>query len=117
MNQNLATRLSVLKYFHAAGNRIHIHSFAEGLEIGLGTETIQGSKYIASRTPIGDSVELWLQPKKDLIAARPITELLFSTAPAWLSAYLTHTPNLFERHADRTPIKPPDGWLVLRLNE
>jgi hypothetical protein len=117
MNQKLATRLSVLKYFPAAGNRIHFHSFTDGLEIGLGTETLRSTNYLASRTPIGDSVELWLQPKKDLIAARPITELLFSTAPTWLSTYLSHNPNLIEPHAKKLTIQPNDGWLVLRLNE
>ena len=110
-------RLSVLKYFPAAGNRIHIHSFTDGVEIGLGTETLNRLSHVASRTPIGDSVELWLQPKKDLIAARPITELLISTAPAWLSAYLSHNPTLFEPHAKKITIQPHDGWLVLQLHE
>jgi len=117
MNQKLATRLSVLKYFPATGNRIHIRSFTDGLEIGLGTETLSRLSHVASRTPIGDSVELWLQPKNDLIAARPITELLFSTAPAWLSAYLSHNPTLFEPHAKKMTIQPHDGWLVLQLHE
>ncbi len=117
MNQKLATRLSILKYFPAAGNRIHFQSFADGLEIGLGTETFRSTNYLASRTPIGDSVELWLQPKKDLIAVGPITELLFSTAPAWLSTYLSHNPNLFEPHAKKLTIQPHDGWLVVRLHE
>ena len=117
MNQKLATRLSVLKYFPAAGNRIHFHSFTDGLEIGLGTETLRSANYLASRTPIGDSVELWLQPKRDVIAAGPITELLFSTAPAWLSTYFSHNPNLLEPHAKKITVQPHDGWLVLRLNE
>ncbi len=117
MNQKLASRLSVLKYFPAAGNRIHFHSFADGLEIGLGTATLRSTNYLESRTPIGESVELWLQPKRDLIAARPITELLFSTAPEWLSTYLSHNPNLLEPHAKHLTIQPHDGWLVLRLNE
>ncbi len=117
MNQKLATRLSVLKYFPTAGNRIHFHSFTEGLEIGLGIETLSSLGNVASRTPIGDSVELWLQPNKDLIAARPVAELLFSTAPAWLSTYLSHHPTLFEPHADKMKIEPPNGWLVFRLNE
>ena len=117
MNQKLAARLSVLKYFPAAGNRIHIHSFTDGIEIGLGTETVNRLSHVASRTPIGDSVELWLQPKKDLSAARPITELLFSTAPAWLSAYLSHNPTLFEPHAKKIAIQPHDGWLVIQLHD
>ncbi len=117
MNLKLASRLSVLKYFPAAGNRIHIHSFTDGVEIGLGNETLSSWNHVAPRTPIGDSVELWLQPKKELIAARPITELLFSTAPAWLSAYLSHNPTLFEPHAKKMTIQPRDGWLVLQLHE
>lgn len=117
MNQKLATRLSVLKYFPAAGNQIHFHSLTDGLEIGLGTETLSSLSNVASRTPIGDSVELWLQPNKDLIAARPIAELLFSTAPAWLSTYLSHNPTLFEPNADKMKIEPPNGWLVFRINE
>ncbi|HUP78726.1 MAG TPA: hypothetical protein VM260_09240, partial [Pirellula sp.] len=117
MNQKLATRLSVLKYFPTAGNRIHIHSFTDGVEIGLGTEPLGRRSHVASRTPIGDSVELWLQPKTDLIVAGPFTELLFSTAPAWLSAYLSHNPALFEPHAKKISIQPHDGWLVLQLHE
>ena len=120
MNQKLAARLSVLKYFPASGNRIHIRSFTDGVEIGLGTETHSGSNHVASRTPIGESVELWLQPKKDLIgliAARPFTEWLFSAAPKWLSTYLSHNPSLLKTHDKKMIVEPLDGWLVLRLNE
>ena len=117
MNQKLEKRLSLLKYYPAAGKRVHLRSFTDGVEIGLGTETLRSSNNVASRTLIGDSVELWLQPKKDLIAARPITELLFSTAPTWLLTYLSHNPLLLEPHDKKLIVEPRNGWLMLRLNE
>ena len=117
MNQKLATRLSVLKYFPASGNRLHIRSFVDGVEIGLGTESLIGSNYVATRSPIGDLVELWLQPKTDLIAARPIPELLFNTAPTWLLTYLSHHPTLLKPHDKKLIVESHSGWLVLRLNE
>ena len=117
MNQKLANRLSLLKYFPVVENRVHVRSFTGGVEIGLGTATENSANRVESRTPLGESVELWLRPQIDLIAERPIPELLFSSAPTWLTTFFSHNPTLLEPH-DRTVFaEVHNGWLVFRLKE
>ena len=117
MNQKLATSLSVLKHFPSAGNRLHIRSFPDGVEICLGTETSNSSNRVEPRTPIGDSIELWVQSKSDLIAEMPMAEFLLSTAPTWLATYLALNPTLLQPHDKKLILETHRGWLVLRLNE
>lgn len=117
MNQKLANRLSLLKYFPVVEDRVHIRSFSGGVEIGLGTVAENSANRVESRTPMGDSVELWLRPQIDLIAERPIPELLLSSGPTWLTTFFSHNPTLLEPHDKTVSAEADSGWLVFRLKE
>lgn len=117
MNQKLANRLSLLKYFPAVEHRVHVRSFTGGVEIGLGTAAENSANRVESRTPMGDSVELWFRPQIDLIPERPIPELLLSSAPTWLATFFSHNPTLLEPHDKKVFAEAHSGWLVFRLNE
>ena len=117
LNQSFAKRLSILKHFPSAGNKIHIRSHPDRVEICLGKALIRPSGGIGVRAPMGNAIELWLRIDPGLIAQTPIAAFLVSKAPNWLATYLSSNPNLFVAVNKEIAIEAHDGWVVLRLNE
>ncbi len=117
LNQSFAKRLSFLKHFPSAGNRVHIRSHPDCVEICLGKAPIRPSDGIEVHTPMGNAIELWLRIDPGLIAQKPIAAFLVSKAPTWLATYLSSNPNLFVAVNKEIAIEVHDGWLVLRLSE
>ncbi len=117
MNQSFSKRLKILKHFPSAGNKIHIRSHPDRVEICLGRALIRPSEEIGVRAPIGNAIELWMRIDPGLIAQTPIATFLVSHAPTWLATYLSSNPNLFVPVNKELAIEAHDGWVVFRLNE
>jgi len=118
LNKSFAKRLSFLKHFPSAGNKVHIRSHPDSVEIYLGKAPIRPSDWIEVHAPMGNAIELWLRIEPGLIIAQtPITTFLVSKAPTWLATYLSSNPNLLVPGNKEIAIEAHDGWVVLRLNE
>ena len=117
LNQSFAKRLSILKHFPSAGNKVHIRSQPDSVEICLGKAPVRPSEWIGVRAPMGNAIELWLRIDPGLIAQTPIAAFLVSKAPTWLATYLSSNPNLFVAVNKEIAMEAHEGWVVLRLNE
>ena len=118
MNRQFEKKLSILRRFPEADKqlRLRLRSASDGVEVGLGRPSLNTSDREEKRKPIGESVELWLRRSENLVAEGPITAMLLTKAPLWLSSYFLEAPvSKPDRH--RCEVELHENWIVVRLHE
>lgn len=117
LNSQFASKLSILKYFPGSKNQLQLCSRNDGVELALGHSSTTALESETSRDSIGETVEVWLRRSDNLIASGPMTKILFSKAPVWLSTYFAETPIFLKQDERKWGIEVRDKWIVVKLHE
>ena len=117
MNRQFASRLSILKHLPAAEKNLRLRSAKDGVEVALGRLHQQSMDSEDNRTPIGELVELWLRRNENLVSTGPVTALLFSKTPIWLSTYFSENPMFLKPDDRKWGVEIREKWIIVRLHE
>ncbi len=117
LNKQFASRLAILNYLPGSSKTLRLRSRSDGVELAVGHPLQSPNESSEGQPPISESVEVWFMRNENLVANRPMTAILFSKVPTWLSTYLSDNP-LFQTPDDRKwGIELGEKWIVLKLHE
>ena len=117
LNSQFASKLSILKYMPDSQSRMHLCSGQDGVEIALGHSPRGSEEDKERRAAIGQFVEIWLRRNDNLIANRPMSAIIFSKAPIWISAYFAATPLFLKTDERKWGVEAGDKWIVVKLHQ